>query len=100
MSGAAGLEASLETLYTIPATSRTHTAPATSQALRSDEPRPASDGLTAAMAEAGLGRELAWQWAQARRARLAPHPLQKLPEAGVPQAGQVAEGGVVMGGEA
>jgi hypothetical protein len=57
-------------------------------------------GLPQRWQKRAWGESSAWQWLHTRRARLAPHPLQKLPVAGVPQAAQIAEVGGVMEGEA
>ena len=96
ISGATGCGAELDTLYTIPPTSSTHSTPATAQARRSPD-RLAGDpptGVPQRWQNRAWGESSARQAVHAGPLRLAPQSLQKLPEAVLPQDGQVT---VVMG---
>jgi len=96
MSGATGWGDALDTLYTMPPTSRRQSAPATIHAFRSDAVvagAPLLTGWPHRWQKRAWGDSSARQAAQARAMRLAPHELQKFPLAAVPHEGQVmAEG--------
>jgi len=97
MSGATGCGDALDTLYTMPPTSSTQSAPATIHALRSDGgtawPLPLT-GCPHRWQKRAWGDSSARHAAQARGVRLPPHELQKFPLAALPQEGHVMAGKV------
>src|SRR6185437_4276867 len=106
MSGATGAGAPRTTFNRMVARSARHRTPAATQAVRSRAGRgarcpgapPGAAGRPQRWQKRAWGERSARQAGQLRAIRLAPHELQKLPEAGLPQAGQGA--GEVMAAEA
>src|SRR5689334_19907733 len=99
ISGAAAGRASRITLNTMSDRSTTHSPAATIQAVRSragsEAARPAPTCRPQRWQNRARGERSARHPAQVRGTRLAPQALQNLPEAGLPQAGQVVRAAVI-----